>query len=93
MQRRIAPSLNFFHKPSPKLGVSKQFSSPNIFTESKVTSFYGNNALPKDLSFELLKTSPEKILSILQGLNSSKAAGIANLSVKFSKDGADVLAR
>ena len=37
--------------------------------------------------------SPEKILSILKGINPSKAAGIDNLSSKFLKDGVHVLAR
>ena len=37
--------------------------------------------------------SPEKILKILKGLKPSKAAGIDNLSCKFLKDGADILAR
>ena len=37
--------------------------------------------------------SPEKILSILKGINPSKAAGIENLSSKFLKDGVHVLAR
>ena len=39
------------------------------------------------------ETSPEKIVSILKGLNPSKAAGIDNFSGKFLKDGAHVLAR
>ena len=47
----------------------------------------------KDLHFQLLETSTEKILSILKGLNPSKAAGIDNLSGKFLKDGAHFLAR
>ena len=37
--------------------------------------------------------SPEKILSILKGINPSKAAGIDNLSSKFLKDDVHVLAR
>ena len=37
--------------------------------------------------------SPEKVLSILKGINPSKAAGIDNLSSKFLKDGVHVLAR
>ena len=41
----------------------------------------------------LREKSPEKKLSILKGLNPSKAAGIDNLSGKFLKDGAHVLAR
>ena len=66
---------------------------PNISTESKIASYYGNNAVSKDLNFQLLETSPEKILSILKGLNPSKTAGIDNLSGKFLKDGAHFLAR
>ena len=46
----------------------------------------------KDLNFVYSETS-EKILNILKGLNPSKAVGINNLSGKFLKDGADILAR
>ena len=70
--------------------VSKLPPSPNIFTKSKVASYYVNNAASKDLNFQLLKMSPEKILSDLKGLKPSKAAGIDNFSSKFLKDGADV---
>ena len=70
--------------------VSKLPLLPNIFTESKIASYYDNNAASKDLNFQLSEKSPEKILSILKGLNSSKTAGIDNLSGKF---GAYVLAR
>ena len=49
--------------------------------------------MSKYLNFQVLKTSPEKILSILKGLNPSKTAGIDNLSGKFLKNGVDVLAR
>ena len=73
--------------------VSKLPLLPNILTESKMASYYDNNAVSKDLNFQLSETSPEKILSILKGLNPSKAAGIDNLSGKFLKDGAHVLAR
>ena len=55
--------------------VSKLLLSPDIFTESKVAW--------KDLKFQRLETSPEKILSILKGLNPSKAARIDYLSGKF----------
>ena len=67
--------------------------SPNIFTESKIASYYNNDVVSKDLNFQLLETSPEKISSILKGLDPSKAADIDNLSGKFLKDGAHVLAR
>ena len=49
--------------------------------------------MSKDLNFQLLEMSPEKILSILKGLNPSKAAGTDNLSSKFLKDGTHVLTR
>ena len=49
--------------------------------------------MPKNLNFQLLERSPENILSILKGLNISKAAGIENLSGKFLKGGAHVFAR
>ena len=46
--------------------VSKLPLSPNIFTESKIASYYDNNAVPKDLNVQLSEMSPEKILSILK---------------------------
>ena len=49
--------------------------------------------MSSDWNFQLLETSPEKISSILKGLNPSKAPGIDNLSGKFLKGGAHVLAR
>ena len=70
---------------------SKALSS-NAFTESKVTYYYDNIKF-KNLNFEFSETSPEIILSILKGLNPSKAAGIDNLSDKYLKDGDDILAR
>ena len=83
---------NYFSNLAKNL-VSKLPLSPNIFTESKIASYYNNNVVSKDLNFQLLETSPEKISSNLKGLNPSKAAGIDNLSGKFLKDGAHVLAR
>ena len=82
---------NYFSSLAHNL-VSKLPLSPNIFTESKIGSYYDNNAVSKDLNFQLSKTSPEKILIILTGLNSSKTAGIDNSSGKFLKDGVHVLA-
>ena len=45
------------------------------------------------LRTEFSEISPEKILNILKGLNSCKAAEIHNLSGKFLKDVTDILAR
>ena len=49
--------------------------------------------MSKDFNFQLLETSPEKMLSFLKGLNPSKTAAVDNLSGKFLKDAAHVLAR
>ena len=63
-----------------KNSVSKLPLSPNIFTESKIASYYDNNAVSKDLNLQLLEMPPEKLLNILKGLNQSKAAGTTNIS-------------
>ena len=73
-------SKSFFSNLAQNL-VSKLPPSPNVFTESKVASYY-DNIKHKGVNFE----------NILKGLNPSKAAGIVNLSRKFLKDGADTLA-
>ena len=66
-----------FSKVSFPILVSKLPPSPNVFTESKVASYY-DDIMFKDLNFEFSETSPEKILNILKGLTPSKAAGIDN---------------
>ena len=58
----------------------------------EVSSYYDNKAVSKNLNFQLLEMSREKKLSVLKGLNPSKAAVIDNLSNEFLKDSADVLA-
>ena len=83
---------NYFSSLARNL-VSNLLLLPNIFTEFKIAADYDNNAVSKDLNYQLLETSPEKILSFLKDLNPSKAAGIDNLSGKFLKDGAHILAR
>ena len=49
--------------------------------------------MSKDLNFQLSEMSPEKRLSILKGLNPSKAAGIDDLLDKFLKDGAQPISQ
>ena len=51
--------------------VSKLPLSPNILTESKIASCYDNNAVSKKLNFQLLETSPEKILTCFSTTNIS----------------------
>ena len=84
-------SKSFFSNLAQNL-VSKVPPSSNVFTESKVASYY-DDIKYTDLNFEFSETSPEKILHTLKGLNPSKAAGFINLSCKFLKDDANILAR
>ena len=49
--------------------VSKLHSLSNIFIKSKFEFYYDSIAVSEDLNFQLLKTSPEKILSTLESLN------------------------
>ena len=76
--------------------VSKLPPSTNVFTESKVPSYYDNIKF-KDLNFEFYETYPEKGLKGLNPfckvLNPSKSAGIDSLSGKFLKDGSNILAK
>ena len=51
---------NYFSSLAQNL-LSKLPLSPNIFTESKVASYYDNNTVSKDLNFQLVETTPEKI--------------------------------
>ena len=83
---------NYFSSLPQNL-VSKPPLLRNIFTVSTISSYDDNNTVSEDLNFQLLETSPEKILSILKDLSPSKAAGIDNLSGKFLKDDAHVLVR
>ena len=82
---------NYFASLAHNL-VSKLLLSPNIFTESKIASHCDNNTASKDLNFQLIffqeRRILKKILSILKGLNPTKAAGVDNLSGKLLKDGA-----
>ena len=71
---------------------SKLPPSANVFTESKVASYYDDIKF-KNFNFEFSEASPGKILNILKGLNPSKAAGVDKFSGKFLKDGTDIIAR
>ena len=93
MLQKTAPSLKKYFSSLAQNLVSKLPLSPNILTESKIATYYNNNAVSEDLNLQLLETSPEKISSILKDLNASKATGIDNLSGKLLRDGAHVLAR
>ena len=57
---------SFFSNLAQNL-VSKPPPSLNVFTESKIASYYDYIKF-KDLNFEFSETSPEKMLNILKGL-------------------------
>ena len=65
---------NFYSNLAQNL-VSKLPPLPNIFTKSKVASYYDNNCF-KDFNFQFSETFSEKILNILKCLNPSKATDI-----------------
>ena len=67
MPQKTAPFL----KTIFQVLVSKLPLSPNVFTESKIASYYDNNAVSKKLNFQLLETSPEKILTCFNTTNIS----------------------
>ena len=90
MQQNTVPSLEFSLLSLAQNLVSYLPPSSNIFTESKLVSFYDNNAVSKDLKFKYFVSN---FVSILNSLNPSKVAGIHNLSGKFLKGSADILAR
>ena len=64
MPQKTAPVLKLLSSLAYNL-VSKLPLSPNNFTESKIALCYNNNVASRDLNFQLSRTSPEKILSIL----------------------------
>ena len=92
MPQKTAPSLKTIFQVLHINLVSNLPILPKVFFESKIASYFDINAVPKDWSFQLLETSPEKIY-ILKCLKPSKAAAIDNLPGKFLKYGAHVLAR
>ena len=66
-QKNCSIFKNYFSSLALNL-ISKLPSSPNISTESKVASYYDNNAVSKDLNFQLFETSPEKILKLVSAI-------------------------
>ena len=55
-------------------------------------AYYKRFLITENQKFTFSPTSEDEILKLLTDTNLEKAAGIDNLSVRFSKDGAAVLA-
>ena len=64
---------------------------PNKFTLNTVFQHY--KGIIQSDSFNLVTVSENTILTILKNTQVSKAAGLDNLSSRFLKDGAKVLAK
>ena len=73
--------------------VSKLSTDPNRFDIYFLKTFYKKKAKLPSSKFTLGQVSKEYILDILQNLEPNKAAGIDNISGKFLKDGAEILAK
>ena len=71
--------------------VLKLPKAPNIYTLTKTLSYYRKLGLTSN-SFNLSPISEEDMRKYLINLSPNKASGIGNLSGKFLKDGANVLA-
>ena len=56
-----------------------------------VIQYYSSFAITAD--FNLVGTTGEQVLKIMQDIKSSKATGVDKLSGRFLKDGADILAK
>ena len=63
------------------------------FGITSVRKYYQNILDLLPCKFELANVSEDLILKLLKNINVNKAAGIDNLSGRFLKDGADVLAK
>ena len=70
--------------------VSKLPAVSNKFNKSSVAKFY-NNANSKN-SFSFTRVSQDTVMKILKNIDITKSAGIDNLSGRFIKDGAEILA-
>ena len=71
--------------------VSKLSNTSNKYGVQSVAQYYSHLGLTK--IFELLPTEKDYILTILRGIDNSKAAGIDRLPRRFLKDGTNVLAK
>ena len=73
--------------------VAKLPSPSNRFEINSVRDYYQNflDLIPSKFRFS--NVSEDVILKLLKDMNIDKAAGIDNLSAKFLKDGADILAK
>ena len=81
---------NFFSNLAESLLI-KLPKPPDKYNLKSVIQYYSSFAITTD--FCLVGTTEKQVLKILQDIKSSKATGIDELSGRFLKDGADILAK
>ena len=81
---------NFFSNLAKEL-VKKLPTAPNIFTDTTTAQFYRLHNIDPN-SFIFHETNEDYIFKQLTALHPQKASGIDNISGKFLKDGAKILA-
>ena len=60
--------------------------SPDVFTESKIASYYGNNATSKNLNFHVLAQTISQLCNLSINLKSfPRSCKIAKLKLLFKK--------
>ena len=83
------PGLARFHKNSPL--VQKLPSPPNKFGKESIKTYYQRLNLSRKV-FSLQATTTSAVQKLLEDINPSKSAGLNNLTGKFLRNSASVLA-
>ena len=65
--------------------------APNKFTSQTIKNYYAKTSCNVSNDFELSNVSEEVIKKILRSLDTSKAAGMGQITTKFLRDSAKVL--
>ena len=80
------------YQESSKISSQIEFTDgPGKYNIKSVFQYYSKFITEKP--FHLSDTSEEKVFKIMQNIDILKAAGIGNLSGRFLKDGAEILAK
>ena len=89
--RSISKILKNFFSNLAKSLLIKLPKPPDKYNLQSVIRYYSSFMISDD--FCLSNTSEEKVLKIMTNIESSKAAGVDQLSGRFLKDGANILAK
>ena len=95
IQFEILENVNTFKRFYTELAEGFQEKlprAPNKFTSQTTKSYYAKTSSNVSNDFEFSNVFEEDVKKILLSLDTSKAAGIDQIPVKFLRDGAEVLA-